>query len=212
MGISNLLTGIAVLVAGIAVVCNLPPSYNPLMTAAQKATLKYLADAKLQTIESNPKQFLGKDLWEKKGAVIMAVRRPGCSLCREEAAELSSLKPKLDALGVDLYSVVHETLGVPEFKPYFKGPVYLDKERRFYGPVERRMLVTGFLRISVWRNFISNWRNGVEGNLEGEGSILGSVFVIGPGKQGILFEHREKEFGDYANLTEVLNAVNQIRS
>ena len=33
---------------------------------------------------------------------------------------------------------------------------------------------------------------------------------MGPGKQGILFEHREKEFGDAANLTDVLNAVKKI--
>ena len=39
---------------------------------------------------------------------------------------------------------------------------------------------------------------------------ISGVFVMGPGKQGILFEHREKEFGDAANLTDVLNAVKKI--
>mmetsp|Transcript_20734 Transcript_20734/g.42153 ORF Transcript_20734/g.42153 Transcript_20734/m.42153 type:complete len:89 (-) Transcript_20734:366-632(-) len=37
---------------------------------------------------------------------------------------------------------------------------------------------------------------GVDGNLKGEGLKLGGVFVIGPGKQGILFEHKEKTWGD----------------
>lgn len=30
--------------------------------------------------------FKAKALWEKNGAVIMAVRRPGCFLCREVSA------------------------------------------------------------------------------------------------------------------------------
>lgn len=30
-----------------------------------------------------PRTFKAKELWEKNGAVIMAVRRPGCFLCRE---------------------------------------------------------------------------------------------------------------------------------
>lgn len=33
-----------------------------------------------------PRTFKAKELWEKSGAVIMAVRRPGCFLCREVGA------------------------------------------------------------------------------------------------------------------------------
>lgn len=36
--------------------------------------------------------------------------------------------------------------------------------------------------------------------------------MIGSKHQGILFEHREKEFGDYANTTQVLNAALKISS
>ena len=32
---------------------------------------------------SEPMTFKAKALWENNGAVIMAVRRPGCFLCRE---------------------------------------------------------------------------------------------------------------------------------
>lgn len=130
-------------------------------------------------------------------------------MCREEALGLSSLRPKLDAHGVPLYAVVHEELGVAEFQPFFKGEIFLDKERRFYGPVERTMMFSGLLRFSV----ISKLMNTKPpGNLKGEGRILGSVFVIGSGSQGILFEHREKEFGDYANTTDVLNAALNINT
>lgn len=133
-------------------------------------------------------------------------------MCREEALGLSSLRPQLDASGVPLYAVAHEALGVADFQPFFKGEIYLDKERRFYGPVERRMMWSGLLRWSVISNILRTRDLGVEGNLKGEGRILGSVFVIGPGSQGILYEHREKEFGDKANTTQLLEAVLKVNS
>ncbi|KIH60545.1 hypothetical protein ANCDUO_09203 [Ancylostoma duodenale] len=67
-------------------------------------------------------------LFSKGPTMVMAVRRPGCMLCRKEAAELSTLEPNMKAAGINLVAVVHETKGVNDFKPYFKGEVYFDKE------------------------------------------------------------------------------------
>ena len=44
----------------------------------------------------------------------------------QEAMGLSSLRPDLDARGVKLYAVVHQNLGVDEFRAFFKGEIYLD--------------------------------------------------------------------------------------
>uniref|UniRef100_A0A8C6FZ65 Peroxiredoxin-like 2A n=2 Tax=Moschus moschiferus TaxID=68415 RepID=A0A8C6FZ65_MOSMO len=179
----------------------------------QKAALEYLEDIELKTLEKDAVTFKAKALWEKNGAVIMAVRRPGCFLCREEAADFSSLKPKLDELGVPLYAVVKEHVKneVKDFQPYFKGEIFLDEKKMFYGPQRRKMMFMGFVRLGVWQNFFRAWNGGFSGNLEGEGFILGGVFVMGPGKQGILLEHREKEFGDKVNLTSVLEAARKIK-
>lgn len=134
-------------------------------------------------------------------------------MCREEAAELSSLKPQLDQVGVPLYAVVKENIGteVQDFQPYFKGEIFLDEKKQFYGPQKRKMLFMGFIRCSVWRNFFRAWKSGYTGNLDGEGFVLGGVFVVGPGKQGVLLEHREKEFGDKVSLDAVLDAVKKIK-
>ena len=51
----------------------------------------------------------------------------------------------------------------------------------------------------------------VEGNLAGEGRILGGVFVVGPGEQGILLDHKQKGFGDNVDLQEVKDAVSKIK-
>lgn len=133
-------------------------------------------------------------------------------MCREEAAELSSLKPQLDELGVPLYAVVKEDVGteVQNFRPFFKGEIFLDEKRRFYGPRERKMGLLGFLRVGVWVNGLRAFKNGFMGNILGEGFVLGGVFVIGQGEQGILLEHREIEFGDKANIQEVIRAVRRI--
>lgn len=134
-------------------------------------------------------------------------------MCREEASELSSVKPQLDRLGVPLYAVVKENIGteVIDFKKYFKGEVYLDDKRCFYGPFMRKMAFSGFVRLSVLKNFQRAWKNGFTGNLDGEGFILGGVFVIGSEKQGILLEHREMEAGDKVNVTAILEAAGKIQ-
>ena len=53
---------------------------------------------------------------------------------------------------------------------------------------------------------------GVEGNLVGEGRIMGGVFVVGPGEQGILLDHKEKEFGDKVDLQDIRDAILRIKS
>ena len=71
---------------------------------------------------------------------------------------------------------------------------------------------TGMARLSVLK---STWRarsSGVQGNLKGEGRLLGSTMVVGPGKQGILFEYHQKEFGDHAKLSDIIEAVRKIKN
>uniref|UniRef100_A0A8B9RAZ7 Peroxiredoxin-like 2A n=1 Tax=Astyanax mexicanus TaxID=7994 RepID=A0A8B9RAZ7_ASTMX len=171
------------------------------LTKPEHATVDHLEDADLKTTLGDEKTFKAKTLWETSGAVIMA-----------EAAELSSLKPQLDQLGVPLYAVVKEDINteIQDFRPHFTGDIFLDEKQAFYGPIQRKIGVLGFIRLGVWQNFIRAWKSGYQGNMNGEGFILGGVFVIGSGKQGILLEHREKEFGDKVNTESVLEAAKKI--
>uniref|UniRef100_A0ACB8F8B8 Uncharacterized protein n=1 Tax=Sphaerodactylus townsendi TaxID=933632 RepID=A0ACB8F8B8_9SAUR len=172
------------------------------LSKVERASLEFLEDIELKTLGEEQRTFKAGELWRKNGAVIMA-----------EASELSSLKPQLEQLGVPLYAVVKENIGteVEDFQPYFKGEIFLDEKKRFYGPLKRKMLFLGFVRWNVWKNFYRAWCRGFSGNIEGEGVILGGVFVIGPEKQGVLLEHREKEFGDKVSLAAVLDAVKEIK-
>lgn len=60
---------------------------------------------------------------------------------------------------------------------------FLLPQKKFYGPQKRKMMFMGFVRLGVWYNFFRAWNGGFSGNLEGEGFILGGVYVVGPGKQ-----------------------------
>uniref|UniRef100_S4RAC9 Peroxiredoxin-like 2A n=1 Tax=Petromyzon marinus TaxID=7757 RepID=S4RAC9_PETMA len=134
-------------------------------------------------------------------------------MCREEASLLSALSPFLSEHDVPLAAVVHENVGteIKDFQPFFQGQVYLDQERRFYGPKERWMFWLGFVRLSVWRNFMRAREGGFQGNMLGEGRILGGVYVIGAGDQGVLLDHKERQFGDIVNKTAVMDAVRKIQ-
>lgn len=60
---------------------------------------------------------------------------------------------------------------------------FLLLQKKFYGPQRRKMMFMGFVRLGVWYNFFRARNRGFSGNLEGEGFILGGVFVVGSGKQ-----------------------------
>lgn len=64
------------------------------------------------------------------GHRVPGVRAPDLSIFLQEAADLSSLKPRLDELGVPLYAVVKEHIKneVKDFQPYFKGEIFLDEK------------------------------------------------------------------------------------
>ncbi|KAI1236447.1 hypothetical protein IHE44_0001740, partial [Lamprotornis superbus] len=144
------------------------------LSKPEKATLEFLEEIELKSLGPEQRTFKAGELWKENGAVIMA-----------EASELSSLKPQLSKLGVPLYAVVKEKIGteVEDFQHYFKGEIFLDEKKGFYGPRRRKMMLSGFFRLGVWQNFFRAWRSGYSGNLEGEGFTLGGVYVIGAGRQ-----------------------------
>jgi len=74
MALSSWLTGLAGAALGAAILCNLP---TRLWMPAERATLKYLADTSLRTLDANKREFKASELWQTNGAVVMAVRRPG---------------------------------------------------------------------------------------------------------------------------------------
>ncbi|CAI2327526.1 unnamed protein product [Caenorhabditis sp. 36 PRJEB53466] len=205
--------GAVAALGGAVIYANLP---TYLTIGAVAPTFAHLAAAKLVPIRGAPgekekversEQFTAESLFTKGPILVMAVRRPGCLLCRREAAELHTLQPLLKQKGIGLAAVVHETLGANEFKSWFTGgEVYFDADRTFYGPNERWLPVwMGVLRVGTYSNAYKAKKAKVDGNLIGEGRLLGGVYLIANNE--IVYTHLEKEWGDAANIAEVRAAV-----
>uniref|UniRef100_F7AFR0 Uncharacterized protein n=2 Tax=Ornithorhynchus anatinus TaxID=9258 RepID=F7AFR0_ORNAN len=80
LGLFNLgMWSVGVGALGAAAVGLLLANTDLLLTKPEKATLEYLEDTELKTLgkESEPRTFKARELWQRNGAVIMAVRRPG---------------------------------------------------------------------------------------------------------------------------------------
>ncbi|CAI4229683.1 unnamed protein product [Auanema sp. JU1783] len=197
---------------GAIVYANLP---TRLTIGAVAPAASYLAQAKLFPIKDDTaveenKEFEASQLFKGGPTMVMAVRRPGCLLCRREAARLSDLLPEMKNAGIELVGVVHETKGVKDFQPYFKGNIYFDSEKRFYGPNQRWMpLWMGFLRVGTYMNVYKSKKEGFEGNTAGEGRLLGGVYLIANNE--IVWHHLEKEWGDAANIEEVREAIRKFK-
>ncbi|CAB3404676.1 unnamed protein product [Caenorhabditis bovis] len=193
---------------------NLP---TRLTIGAVAPSFSYLAQAKLLNVKGGvndaesvdeSESISGAKLFEPGPILVMAVRRPGCLLCRREAAQLYTLQPFLKEHGIRMAAVVHETLGANKFKEFFPSDVYLDTERHFYGPNERWLPIwMGFLRFGTYANVYRAKKAKIDGNLEGEGRLLGGVYLIANNE--IVYTHLEKEWGDAADIDEVSAAVHK---
>uniref|UniRef100_A0A1X7UT77 Peroxiredoxin-like 2A n=1 Tax=Amphimedon queenslandica TaxID=400682 RepID=A0A1X7UT77_AMPQE len=125
----------------------------------------------------------------------------------EEAVKVSSLLPELEKLGIPLYGIVSQKTGAKGFKEYLKGDILLDEEKAFYS--DRYYL--GILRINTFLNYFRASSLYKE-TRKGDGTLLGSCLVIGPGNTGIIYQYLSREFSDYVDPQEVLKAVHTIHN
>lgn len=109
-----------------------------------------------------------------------------------------------------LIAVVLARVGVRGFRDYFDGEIYVDVERRFYGPKHRWMFASGFVRPGSYLSVIRAYRKGYKGDMKGEGRLLGGCFVIGPGQQGILQEQRQSDWGNQISVAEVYSSLDKV--
>jgi len=125
-------------------------------------------------------------------------------LCREEARDLALLQ-KSGKLGkAKLIGVVKELapcataktdaeLGVAEFQDqYFPYPLYLDSEKEFYSALGSRTfsdLPGTWNPITFWNGLKSIGERikakKLDGNMRGEGLVLGGIFVVSPKKKSV---------------------------
>ncbi|GAM24012.1 hypothetical protein SAMD00019534_071870 [Acytostelium subglobosum LB1] len=170
-----------------------------------------LSGIKVEDIHGNTVAFTS--FWQSKRCVVAVFRRFGCLVCRIQAMDISSLKPKLDRLGISLIGIGFETLGLQDFiaGKYFAGDIYIDKSRAVYRALSLRRMgfwdsAVGLMdpRLSVYRKLAKE--TGMPSNFRGDGLQLGATLVIGPKPQGAHYDFRQKTFVDAFDLNKILSA------
>ncbi|GMN42086.1 hypothetical protein TIFTF001_011298 [Ficus carica] len=186
----------------------------------QKLTPEYKIGME-RLVKSKAPPMKASELWRDKPAVLLCIRRPGCIMCRAEAHQLYAKKPIFDALGVQLYAVLHEHIEseVKDFWPrYWGGVVLYDRSLDFFkalggGELLKEKFLSGFL---FNPRAITNYRRakarGIKQNFKGEGEIKGGLFIVGTGRSGIAYQFIERNFGDWAPLAEVIEICTQLQS
>lgn len=157
------------------------------------------------------------ELWNRpgyKGVLLYLIRRAGCKLCRAEAVELAAIKDQLAAQGYLLVGVVGEELGHETFlNEYFNGEMYLDEGRKLSkimaaGTMDKLGWVNYYLGMGVATAAAKADSMGIPGNMKGNGTNLGGVWVIkGGNAPKVLIEYQEKFWGDAVAISDVLSAV-----
>ncbi|XP_050372162.1 uncharacterized protein LOC126790070 [Argentina anserina] len=184
------------------------------LTPEYKIGMEHLVKTKTPPMKS-------AELWRNKPAVLLCIRRPGCIMCRAEAHQLYAKKPLFDALGVQLFAVLHEykESEVRELWPrYWGGAVIYDRGMDFFkalggGKLLKEKFLSGFV---FNPRAIANYKRakamGIQQNFRGEGEIKGGLFIVGSGKSGIAYQFIERNFGDWAPIAEVLDICTQLQN
>uniref|UniRef100_A0A914I164 Peroxiredoxin-like 2A n=1 Tax=Globodera rostochiensis TaxID=31243 RepID=A0A914I164_GLORO len=196
---------IAAALSGIILYANLP---TRMTIGAIVPTVEYLAGTRLKKLELGhgaQSALAGPEI--KAGELFNS----GSPLLVMAASALCNARDRFADKGVRVVGVVHEQLGVDQFRPFLScaDAIYWDEEKRFFGPSQRWLpLWMGFLRLSTYVNYYKTSKAGFDGNKEGEGRLLGGVYLVNGDK--MLFAHLEQEWGDEANMNKLLDAVAKI--
>ncbi|XP_038999473.1 peroxiredoxin-like 2A [Hibiscus syriacus] len=105
-------------------------------------------------VKSKTPPMKASELWRCKPAVLLCIRRPGCIMCRAEAHQLYAKKPIFDALGIQMFAVLHEHIEseVNDFWPrYWGGVVILDRTMGFF----KALGGGNYLKTSSYQDFYS---------------------------------------------------------
>ncbi|KAK1419800.1 hypothetical protein QVD17_29150 [Tagetes erecta] len=107
---------------------------------------------------------------------------------------------------------------VRDFWPrYWGGVILLDKNRDFFkalggGSLLKDKFISGFVFNPRARaNYKRAKAMGIEQNFEGEGEIKGGLFIVGKGRTGVAYQFIERNFGDWAPLSEIIEISTRLK-
>jgi AhpC/TSA antioxidant enzyme len=150
-----------------------------------------------------------------KATVCFVVKRPGCVLCYEQGAALSSLISEFADHQVGGWAVVKE-INVDNdgllnlYQTYFRFPFFRDERLALYSALgDRRVgLIHNPFKFLNMRKRLD--KKGIKGNMigKGEGMILGGVLVFN--RNGHIRYAYQEQFTRELPIDEIRAAIHQV--
>ena len=126
---------------------------------------------------------------------------------------MSKIKPQLDAHDVGLVAIGLEEFGLEEFieGKFFDGELFLDQDYACYKGLDMvRISKLGMpmhLLGSTSRAALAKAnKEGITGNLAGDGNQLGGTYVIEKGGN-VLYAFKQKTYGDHPPVGDLLETL-----
>lgn len=154
-----------------------------------------------------------EDLWKDKPCVLFFLRRLGCPLCRSYIQMVEPFREELEQKGAHLVCLSFEAFGEGSdadrsFTKYsfWNGPMYTIDKAVYQELFGRKGLLDNFYGLLDMDKEAYERSKSTPGNLKGDGFQLGGQFVVAKGGN-VIFEHRQKLFGDDANLVDLFGKL-----
>lgn len=151
------------------------------------------------------------ELWADNPTLLLFFRRLGCPICRNYAKTIQEALPEFEKKGVRVVGISFEALGEGsdsdrsfEAGKFWTGELYtIDKS--VYTYVFGKKSIFGIFDIE--KDALKQVRqNKISGNFKGDGLTLGGQIIVAPPNR-VVFEHKQKRFGDDATVEEILAAI-----
>ncbi len=154
-----------------------------------------------------------KDLWSEKPTILLFLRRLGCMICRTYAAQMEQLRPLIEKKGGQVICMSFEFFGEGSDEDrsfekigFWKGPIYTIDKSVYAELFGRKGFMDGFFGLLDMNKEAVAKSKDTPGNFKGDGFQLGGQFVVNT-EGVVVFEHRQKLFGDDASFEELYDAV-----
>lgn len=156
-------------------------------------------------------------IWETKPTLFLFFRRLGCALCRSYAKQIEGHRQKFESLGVQVVAMSFEAFGEGsdsdrsfEAGGFWLGPMYVIDKRVYEKLFGRKGLTNSFFGLlDMDKEAMATAKSaGIQGNLRGDGFVLGGQILVNTNGE-VIFEHKQKRYGDDATVEQLLAAITE---
>ncbi|KAI8913553.1 hypothetical protein EDD86DRAFT_107823 [Gorgonomyces haynaldii] len=156
------------------------PEFQPSMLSGYRTKLPvFPPDTILTPLDPTASPIQIRSLLEQSPVVIVALRRPGCFMCRYSALLMQRHIQKINDLGGRLIAVCKEDVGLPEFvDKVWKQELYIDFDMQVYrylwdGELVKTSMAFNAINPRFWNNVKEAQTMYPDSNFEGEGQYFG---------------------------------------